>query len=599
MHKLLERQLRRHVGAIGTIPDALRPFLQAVEEAYRQADDDRRLLEHSMDMVSEEQAERYRRLQDALVDSRRAIEQRSHTLALLQSTLDSTTDGILVVDTGGRIVLANRRFSELWRIPDALVASRDDAQVISYILEQLEDPSGFMTKVQELYADPNAESADVLHFKDGRVFERHSVAHRVDGQVIGRLWCFRDISARRHLEEQLRQSQKMDAIGKLAGGVAHDFNNLITVIKVHGEFLAEGLDPASPQAEDVQAVGDAADRAAALTRQLLAFSRKQVLQPEVLGANDVVTGLQSMLRRLIGEDITVRAALATCEPRVLADRGQLEQVLINLAVNARDAMAGGGTLTLSTGTVELDATYGQTRRVEVPAGTYSMIAVSDTGSGMPKEIQDRIFEPFFTTKEVGRGTGLGLSTVYGIVKQSNGFIWVYSEVGLGTTFKVYFPAVVAHRSATSVTQSHPSRGTETILLAEDEEGVRDAARRVLERSGYRVLAASNGEEALRIAAKYEGKISLLLSDVVMPGLGGAQLVENLRTMLPGIKVAYMSGYTDDDIVRRGIITREAGFIEKPFTAAGLVAAVRKALDRPQAEAGGLPLAELAFVGTDT
>jgi signal transduction histidine kinase/ActR/RegA family two-component response regulator len=533
-----------------------------------------------MDILSEEHAERFRRLQEALVESRLAIEQHSQTLALLQSTLDSTTDGILVVDKAGRIVLANRRFQELWRIPDEVIASRDDAQAISYILEQLEDPAGFAQKVREVYADPKAESTDVLRFKDGRVFERQSVPHSVEGRIVGRLWCFRDLSARRHLEDQLRQAQKMEAVGQLAGGVAHDFNNLITVMKVHGEFLAEGLDPAGPQAEDVGVIVDAADRAAALTRQLLAFSRKQVLQPEVIDTNDVVTGVRSMLRRLIGEDVTLRTVLATSGPRVLVDRGQLEQVLLNLAVNARDAMADGGTLTLSTGTVEIDGTYGQSHGAEVPPGTYSMIAVSDTGCGMPKAIQDRIFEPFFTTKEVGRGTGLGLSTVYGIVKQSNGFIWVYSEVGRGTTFKVYFPAVGAHGAAPEVTQPKPSRGTETILLTEDEEGVREAARRILERSGYRVLVASNGVEALQIAATYEGQIGLLLSDVVMPGLGGAQLVEELRARLPSLKVAYMSGYTDDEIVRRGIVTRDTGFIEKPFTSASLVAAVRKALDRP-------------------
>jgi signal transduction histidine kinase/ActR/RegA family two-component response regulator len=581
VHKLLERQVRRHLGADAAIPESLRPFLQAVNEAYRQADDDRRLLEHSMDVVSEEHAERFRLLQEALAESRLAAEQR-HTLALLKSTLDSTTDGILVVDSAGLTVVCNRRYAEMWRIPQALLESGDRSRTWEAVMEQLKDPDGVMAKVRQLYADPEAESFDVLHFKDRRVFERYSVPHRLDGKPVGRLWSFRDVTAKQQLEDQLRQAQKMDAVGKLAGGVAHDFNNLITVMKMHCEFLAEGMDKSDPRLEDVREIGDAANRAAALTRQLLAFSRKQVLKPEVVKVNDVLAGLQGMLSRLIGEDIKVDTELAGDDPSVLADRGQLEQVVVNLAVNARDAMTGGGRLTLRTATVRMDGAYAQAHGAAVPQGLYTMISVTDTGCGIPKEIQDRIFEPFFTTKELGRGTGLGLSTVYGIVKQSNGFVWVYSEAGLGTTFKIHLPAAGAEAPAESGEAPLEHRGgTETILLAEDEEPVRNGVRRVLERHGYRVLVARNGQDALRRAAAHDGEIALLITDVVMPEMGGAPLVERLRSLRPGIRVVFMSGYTDDDIVRRGIQTGAAGFIEKPFTASALTGAVRAALDRPK------------------
>jgi signal transduction histidine kinase len=393
----------------------------------------------------------------------------------------------------------------------------------------------------------------MLCFKDGRRFERYSVPHRLDGQPIGRLWGFRDVTGQQQLEDQLRQAQKMDAIGKLAGGVAHDFNNLITVMKMHAELLAEDLEATDARLHDVRQIAEAANRAAGLTRQLLAFSRKQVLQPEVLAVNEVVDGMEGMLRRLIGEDIAIRTALPEISPGVLADRGQVEQVLLNLAVNARDAMVGGGVLTISTGTVRLDEAYGASHGAEVPVGEYALLTVSDTGCGIPKEIRNRIFEPFFTTKELGRGTGLGLSTVYGIVKQSNGFIWVYSEVGHGTTFKVYLPRAEASRAPVVTYVAEPCLdGTETVLLAEDEDAVRALAQRVLEKHGYRVLAARNGQEALRVAAAHGSDIDVLVSDVVMPELGGAALAERVRASIPAVAVIYMSGYTEDDIVRRAV-----------------------------------------------
>nr|MDQ2667612.1 PAS domain-containing protein [Gemmatimonadota bacterium] len=364
-----------------------------------------------------------------------------------------------------------------------------------------------------------------------------------------------DLTKHRTLEEQLRQSQKMEAVGRLAGGVAHDFNNLITVIRANSGFLLDDMDIADRRREDVLSIAEAADRAAGLTRQLLAFSRKQILNPSVLCLNDVVRNVQPMLTRLIGEDITVEMRLGVGLGNIMADTGQLEQVLINLAVNARDAMPDGGRLMIETMEVQLgdiNATNPDSEHQSlVLGGDYVMLALSDTGMGMPADVRIRVFEPFFTTKEVGKGTGLGLATVYGIVKQSGGYIWVYSEPGEGTVFKLYFPRLAAAATAllSKAPEPHPEPGSETILLVEDEDTLRRLAVRILEREGYAVLACSNGKEALACATSFEGEIHLVLTDVVMPEMGGRGLAEKLRAVRPAVAVLYMSGYTDDDVVR--------------------------------------------------
>ncbi len=367
--------------------------------------------------------------------------------------------------------------------------------------------------------------------------------------VLGYVRVSIDLSERRALEEQFRQSQKMDAVGRLAGGIAHDFNNLLTVIRLNTEIIMDGFDPTDPRAEDVKQIRSAAERASSLTRQLLAFSRKQILQPRVLDMNSVVATVEPMLRRLIGEDIAIAS---TCGARgyVVADPGQVEQILVNLVVNARDAMPQGGTISIETQNVELDDTY-TSEHAPVLAGRYVMLSVSDNGVGMSRETREHAFDPFFTTKEAGKGTGLGLATVYGIVKQSGGYVWIYSEPGHGTALKLYFPEVSSAAAFETgeykAAAKEAARGSETILLVEDEEAVRGLASRILERQGYRVIPAQHGREAMDIATREEGRIDLVLTDIVMPGMNGRGLVERLAAIRPRIKSLYMSGYTDDDI----------------------------------------------------
>jgi PAS domain S-box-containing protein len=386
---------------------------------------------------------------------------------------------------------------------------------------------------------------------------------------------------RGRLQEQLRVSQKMEAIGRLAGGVAHDFNNLLCVILNYTVFAIEGAREGDPLKNDLLEVKKAGERAVALTRQLLAFSRKQVLQPVPLNLNEIAEGVEKMLRRILGEDIDFVQVLAPDLGLTLADRGQIEQVLMNLVVNARDAMPEGGKLTIETSNVELDEKY-TARHVAVNPGSYVQLSVTDTGCGMDEQAKARIFEPFFTTKEKDKGTGLGLSTVYGIVKQSGGDIWVYSEPGQGTTFKIYLPRDLSDTAAAVVTEfpSVPRRvtGTETILVVEDEEGLRKVAGRALEAAGYTVLAAADGDEALLTSAQHVGDIHLLLTDVVMPRMGGRVLAERLTKTRPTLKVLYMSGYTDNAIVHHGVLDAGTHFLAKPFTAADVTRKVREALD---------------------
>jgi signal transduction histidine kinase/CheY-like chemotaxis protein len=401
------------------------------------------------------------------------------------------------------------------------------------------------------------------------------------GSVLGFVRVSIDLTERRNLEEQFRQSQKMDAVGRLAGGIAHDFNNLLTVIRLNTEIIIDGFDPSDPRGDDVKQIRSAAERASSLTRQLLAFSRKQILQPRVLDLNTVVATVEPMLRRLIGEDITI-ISQSGARGYVVADPGQLEQVLVNLVVNARDAMPQGGRISIETKNVELDEVY-TSDHAPVVTGRYVMLAVSDNGVGMDQDTREHAFDPFFTTKEAGKGTGLGLATVYGIVKQSGGYVWIYSESGHGTAVKLYFPEVSAAQ-AFGASGEHKSsdpaadRGSETILVVEDEDAVRSLTCRILERQGYRVIAAHHGREAVEIASTEPGRIDLVLTDIVMPGMNGRGLVERLAGIRPTIKSLYMSGYTDDDIIRRGFIEPSKSFLQKPFTSEALLQTVRKVLD---------------------
>jgi PAS domain S-box-containing protein len=407
------------------------------------------------------------------------------------------------------------------------------------------------------------------------------------GAVQGVFAAARDITERkraeqemRTLEDQLRQSQKMEAIGQLAGGIAHDFNNLLTVIKGYSQLalmeLKEG-DPLKPNIEEVQ---KAAERAAGLTRQLLAFSRRQILETRVLDLNTILYDLDKMLHRIIGEDIELVTKLADDLGTIKVDPGQIEQVVMNLAVNARDAMPSGGKLTIETANVDLDENYTR-NHVAVTPGRYVMLSVSDTGVGMTPEVRGRVFEPFFTTKEKGKGTGLGLSTVYGIVKQSGGNIWVYSEPGKGTAFKIYLPRVdePLEEAGEVVVQKEIAGRGETILVVEDEEKVRQLTVQILTKNGYTVLDASQGDEASHICKQHKGPIHLMVMDVVMPGMNGRELAKSLASLHPEMKVLYMSGYTDNAIVHHGILEKGLSFLQKPFTLEGLVRKVREVLDK--------------------
>ena len=403
-----------------------------------------------------------------------------------------------------------------------------------------------------------------------------------DGRVEFYEAFVRDITTQRQLEAQLAQAQKMEAIGRLAGGVAHDFNNLLTVILSYSDLLLEDLPAGSADRDDVTQIRKAAQGASELTRQLLAFSRQQVLQPKVVDLNTAVSGIERLLARVLREDIKLRCALAPDAGTIRVDPGQLEQVLMNLAVNARDAMPQGGLLTIETANVDLDAEYLQAHAMAKP-GRYVMLAVTDTGVGMDAATQARIFEPFFTTKEVGKGTGLGLATVQGIVQQSGGFIWVYSEPDHGTVFKIYLPLVDEPVSQTERATAEDTRGTETVLVAEDVTAVRAVTREMLRRYGYNVLEAADGATALEVAANFKEPIHLLLTDVVMPDLNGRDLAARLQAARADLKVLFMSGYTDDAVVRHGILQQGIAYLQKPFTPESLARKVRTVLDAEGAD----------------
>ncbi len=516
-----------------------------------------------------------------ITERKRTEDKLAESLSLLRATLESTADGILVVDLKGSIVSFNQKFVQMWRIPQEIIDSRSDDKALGFVLGQLKDPHAFLAKVRELYSQPDIESYDVLEFKDGRIFERYSQPRKTGEKSVGRVWSFRDVTERTKSEEQLRHSQKMEAVGRLAGGVAHDFNNLLTAILGHADLLLERLEPGNPLRRSVEEIQKAATRSAELTRQLLAFSRKQVVSPHVLELNALVSHLRGILSRVIGEDTELVIVSGGDTGRVKADPGQIEQMIMNLAINARDAMPKGGRLTIETGRAELEESFARGMDGVTP-GSYATLSVTDNGCGMDAETKAHLFEPFFTTKEQEKGTGLGLSTVFGIVKQNGGLITVASELGEGTTFTIHLPHT-EESPAHTVTPGIPiptPRGIETVLLVEDEEMVRSLAREVLQRNGYTVLEAGDAAEAIHIADTRKGPIDLLLTDVVMSRMNGRELAENLASRRPRMKVLLMSGYTDDAGVRRGISEEGVPFLEKPFSADHLVRRVREVLDGP-------------------
>jgi len=500
-----------------------------------------------------------------------------------RSIFENAVEGIYQSTPQGRYISANPAMARLYGYdsPEALMAGitdikdtyvepaqRDDFR---YILESKGQVMGFETK---------------FYRKDGAIIWVTITARAVrdpQGAVQYYEGTIEDITERKKLETQLLHSQKMEAVGRLAGGIAHDFNNVLTAIMGYSTLLMSDLSSAEARNKNAAQIQKCAERAAVLTRQLLAFSRKQVLVMKVLNMNHIVRAVAPMLQRLIGEDIMLTITLSQTDLYCKSDAGQMEQVIMNLAVNARDAMPQGGTFTIQTQSITLDAAAitQTTRGWHGPAlpGSYVMLQVSDTGCGMDLETQAHIFEPFFTTKEVGRGTGLGLSTVYGIVKQSGGHIWAYSEIGLGATFKIYLPlAGAVEQAPTEAVPAPPVGGTETLLLVEDDDEIRDLAGAALEQQGYFLLQAGSGEAAIRLSQKHTGLIHLLVTDVVMPGMSGRELAHRMKALWPDMKVLYMSGYTDDAIVRHGVLTEALTFLPKPFTLSDLTTKVRTLLD---------------------
>jgi len=391
-----------------------------------------------------------------------------------------------------------------------------------------------------------------------------------------------DVTDRKRIEEQFLQAQKMEAVGRFAAGVSHDLNNLLTAIIAYSDLLTDSLAEYDDLQTYVQEIREAVDKASGLTKQLVSFSRKQVLQPRLLDMNTVVASMEGMLRRLISEDIELVSMLAPDIGLVRADKGQLEQIVLNLAVNARDAMEQGGQLTIETANVNLDATYAGLH-MDVTPGPHVMLAVSDSGCGMDEDTRSHMFEPFFTTKEQEKGTGLGLSTVFGIVKQHKGHIWVYSEPGQGTTLKIYFPKIMEEFETTEEDQVSIGAlgGTETVLVVEDDEGVRKAVREILRKSGYKILSAHEPGEAILVAEQHTGLIHLMLSDVVMPRMSGPDLAERLNPWHPEMKILYVSGYADNAIVHHGILDKGLAFLQKPFALEELLQKVRQVLDSPK------------------
>jgi len=506
---------------------------------------------------------------------RRQLAEREELFRLIS---ENAADMIAVVDTTGQ----------------RLYNSPSYQKMLGYSQEELGKTSAF----DQIHADDRkaveAAANDARRTGMGRTVEyriRHkngrwltlestaSVVRNRDGQVEKLVIVNRDITERKQLEEQLHRSQKLEAIGRLSGGVAHDFNNLLGLIIGYSEALQERIPPDDPYREAVDEIQNAGKRAAALTQQLLAFSRKQVLEPRILSLNTIIADTEKMFRRLVGEDIQMELLLSPDTVTVRADRSQIEQVILNLVVNARDAMPDGGRVTIETGNKTLDHSVVLTHPYVIP-GPYAMLKVTDTGCGMDTELQSHIFEPFFTTKEKGKGTGLGLATAYGVIKQSGGYIWVDSEVGKGTTFRIYLPeanpvAADALPEVPAPVKVAPER--RTILVVEDERSLRKLTRKTLSDAGHRVFEAGDASEALEISRKTEGAIDLLLTDVIMPGMSGKKLADVVLAERPGINVLYMSGYTDGEIATHGILEQGTAILRKPFTRDELMRQVENAL----------------------
>lgn len=502
--------------------------------------------------------------------------------AFLEAQVDSSLDGILVVDDQGRKILQNQRMNELWKIPPHIAEDKNDAVQVAFVANRSKNPQQFAEKVAYLYSHPDEVSRDEIELDDRTILDRYSSPVRdKTGKYYGRIWAFRDITERRRLEAQLRQSQKMESIGHLAGGIAHDFNNILAAMMMQAELARMVENTPEEVREGLAGIRSSAERAADLTRQLLLFSRKQVMQPRQLNLNDAVASLTRMLQRIVPEDVSLQLHLHSTPLMTYADAGMIDQLLMNLVVNARDAMPKGGKLVIETAEKIMDAKQAMISP-ESSSGRYVWLSVSDTGEGIPAEVMPHIFEPFFTTKEAGKGTGLGLATVFGIVKQHKGWVNVYSESGIGTNFQIFLPACdfsTEEAAQGNQAKAKPQGGTETVLIAEDNAALRMLTRIVLEWSGYRVLEAANGIEAQHIWENERDSISLLLTDLVMPGgVDGRELAAHLQKEKADLKVLFTSGYSAEIAGRELVLLTGQNFIQKPCPPNQLLEAVRNCLD---------------------
>jgi two-component system, cell cycle sensor histidine kinase and response regulator CckA len=547
-------------------------FRREAENAVREANADfeKRVEQRTMEMAKANAALRIENQQ-----RRHTETQLQQSLSLLHATLESTADGILVVSNERIVTSCNQKFLEMWNIPRLAVAGLKDEGLLAVAIPQLLDPRSFLLDIAKLYANPDTVSFDSFKLKDGRIFERYSQPQRVGDQLVGRVWSFRDVTQSKLLEDELHQAQKMEAVGRLAGGVAHDFNNLLMLISGYAAQILEDQTLIGKHREAAEQLMEATKRASTLTRQLLAFSRKHPVSPELVDLNRIVSEMQKMLQRLVSDRVTLLINLQPESLPVHVDPSQIELMIMNLAINSRDAMPDGGILTIKTSS---EVVAGEKDGDESASTGYAVLDITDTGFGMSPEIQSHIFEPFFTTKEVGKGTGLGLSTVHGIVEQAGGHVSVESLPNHGSSFRVYLPRANAEIvEKPKVMEQPPGLGHETILLVEDEAGIRAMTRVYLESQGYKVLEAASGTEAAQISQQYQGTIELLLTDIVMPGMRGDDLVRTLRQERPNIDAIFISGYPDVQGLDPGV-----SVLEKPFAFPDLGRRVRTVLDEAEA-----------------
>lgn len=537
--------------------------------------------------------EHYLSVQEDITERKETEEALRRSVELFDQFAEHVKEAFFLMDVpDARIVYVSPAFADIWGIPiDEVYASPskwidavhpEDRPSVERSIARSDAGASTTTTFRLVRPD------DEVRWVRARVFPIADETGR-GTRIVG---LAEDVTEQRAIEEALARSQRMEAVGRLAGGVAHDFNNLLTVILAEAQLMESDLPPDSTPAESLKQILDAANRAAVLTGQLVAFSRRQLIKPTAFRVNDLIADMEGMLRRIIGEDVRLVAHLAPDAGYVEADRGQVEQVIVNLIINSRDAVSGGGELSLTTTNEHLDEEYAKLYD-EVTPGEYVKLTVSDTGTGMTRVVASRAFDPFFTTKPPGRGSGLGLSTSYGIVKQSRGHIAVYSEPGIGTTVAVYLPRVYPEGDVEPETAetAEPGNGTETVLVVEDERPVRDVVVRSLRTRGYAVLEAQDSTEALELVERYEGEIDLLLTDVVLPGEGGRELAEQVVELRPDVRVLFMSGYTDDVILHHNLRSADFDLLQKPFTAISLAAKVREVLDRPQGRAGHGEIAE--------